>query len=105
MKLAIISHTEHYKKSDGTIVGWGPTVKEINYLLNIVDSIVHIAPLHPDKAPDSALGYNSDKIKFIALKKSGGKNFEKLSILTTAPHNLLKISKEIKEVDFMFYLF
>lgn len=101
MKIAIISHTEHYKRNDGTIVGWGPTIKEINKLLNIVDSIVHIAPLHQEEAPESALSYNSDKIKFIALKKSGGKGFQKLSLLTTAPYNLLKISNGIKDVDFV----
>ena len=99
MKIAIISHTEHYKKNDGTIVGWGPTIKEINNLLKVVDSIVHIAPLHEENAPNSALSYNSDKIKFIALKKSGGKKLGKLSILTTAPYNLMKISKGIKDVD------
>ena len=101
MKIAIISHTEHYRTADGTIVGWGPTILEINNLLNVVDSIVHIAPLHNQKAPESALSYNSDSIKFIALKESGGKGLEKLSILATAPYNLKKISAGIKDVDFV----
>ena len=101
MKIAIISHTEHYKKNDGTIVGWGPTIKEINNLLKIADSIVHIAPLHKESAPDSALSYTSDRIKFVSLKKSGGKGIEKLSILTRAPYNLVKIAKAIRDVDFV----
>jgi len=101
LKIAIISHTEHYKKNDGTIVGWGPTIKEINKLLNIASSIVHIAPLHQEEAPESALSYNSDKIKFIGLKKSGGKGIGKISILTTAPSNLMKISRGIKDADFV----
>ena len=37
MKLTIISHTEHYKLSDGTLVGWGPTITEINHLAEIFD--------------------------------------------------------------------
>ena len=40
MKLAIISHTEHYKLPDGSIVGWSPTVNEINHVLEIFDEWV-----------------------------------------------------------------
>ena len=43
MKLAIISHTEHYKTKAGTIVGWSPTVNEVNHLLEIFDEIYHVA--------------------------------------------------------------
>ena len=32
MKLAIISHTEHFTDENGNLVGWGPTIREINYL-------------------------------------------------------------------------
>ena len=101
MKIAIISHTEHYLDSSGKIKGWGPTIKEINKLLQIADSVVHIAPLHSEEAPVSALSYNSNKITFIPLKTSGGKGIKKLSILITAPSNLTRISKAIKDVDFI----
>ena len=30
MILAIISHTQHYKDKNGTIVGWGATVRELD---------------------------------------------------------------------------
>ena len=36
-KLAIISHTEHYYDSKGEIVGWEPTIREINHFSTIFD--------------------------------------------------------------------
>ena len=101
MKIAIISHTEHYRNNDGAIVGWGPTIKEINKLLEITDSIVHIAPFYNNPPPVSALEYCNDNIKYIPLKKSGGKGFQKLSIFKNLIHNLLQISKAIKDVDYI----
>ena len=101
MKIAIISHTEHYIDSSGKIKGWGPTIKEINKLASVTNSIVHIAPLHKTTAPKSALSYNSSKITFKALIPSGGKGFKKLSILFTAPLNLYKMFKILKDVDYI----
>jgi len=100
MKLAIISHTEHYKTEEGVIVGWGPTVSEINHLLNIFDTIYHIAMLHQENAPPSALPYISDRVKFIALKPSGGRTlFSKLETIFQAPRTITIVSKTLKEVD------
>jgi glycosyltransferase involved in cell wall biosynthesis len=99
LKIGIISHTEHYKDSNDKIVGWGPTIKELNHLSAIADTIYHMAPLHDKKAPESSLEYSSDKIVFIPLKPSGGKRWKKLSILYVAPYNLYKIMSVIKKVD------
>ena len=63
MRLVIVSHTSHYQK-EGRIVAWGPTVREINYLTEIFDEIVHIAPLHRDDAPETSLPYEEGRIKF-----------------------------------------
>ncbi len=99
MKLAIISHTPHYKKK-GKISGWGSTVREINHLLEIFDEIYHIAPLHTEEPPDSSIEYQSDKIKFISLKPYGGEDIrQKFSILFTAPYNLKKINSVLKKLD------
>lgn len=99
MKLAIISHTPHYIK-DKKIMGWGPTVREINNLTGIFDEIYHMAPLHKEDSPDSSISYNSDKINFIALKPFGGESFsDKLTILSTAYYNLKKISAVLDKVD------
>jgi glycosyltransferase involved in cell wall biosynthesis len=99
LKIAIISHTEHYLSENNTIVGWGPTIKELNCLAQICDVIYHIAPLHNCKSPGSALPYISNKIIFVPIYASGGAGFKKMSILFRAPINLYKIYKTIKKVD------
>ena len=101
MNLAIISHTEHYKNSDGTIVGWGPTISEINHLAQDFDEIYHIAFLHPGPPPPSSLPYLSSKIKFIPLKPVGGKGlFEKVKILVSIPSIINTVRHVLKKVDF-----
>ncbi|MBK8982155.1 MAG: glycosyltransferase family 4 protein [Ignavibacteria bacterium] len=101
MKLVIISHTPHYNK-DGKIVGWGPTVREINHLTKMFDRIKHIAPMHQEQAPGSSMRYNEDKVEFIPIKPYGGEKFsDKFSILTTAYHNLKIIRSALKKTDWV----
>ena len=38
-KLVIISHTRHYYSQNREIVGWEPTIREINYISKLFDSI------------------------------------------------------------------
>ena len=101
MKIAIISHTEHYRDSSGKIKGWGPTIKEINKLAIGTNSIVHIAPFHKGIAPESSLSYTEKNINYLPLKPSGGRGLRKLSILLNAPHNLFVIYKALKSIDFI----
>lgn len=98
MKLAIISHTSHYIK-DGETVGWGPTIREINHLADLFEEVYHIAPLYEKKAPASSLKYTNPKIKFIPLKPYGGEGMkDKISILTTAPHNIKQIKRIVRKL-------
>ncbi|TYA56668.1 glycosyltransferase [Formosa maritima] len=100
MKLAIISHTEHYKAADGTIVGWGPTITEINHLLEIFDTIYHVAMLHETDAPPSALPYVSHRIVFVPLPALGGNSLgAKCQLLWKAPKVLSIVNKTLKKVD------
>lgn len=100
MTLAIISHTEHYKTNDGTLVGWGPTITEINHLLEVFDTIYHIAMLHDKAAPASALPYISDRIVFVPLPALGGQNLSaKLQLLWKAPTVLSIINSTLKKAD------
>lgn len=98
----IISHTAHYYQN-GAVVGWGPTIREINHLTEIFDEIYHIAPLHKgEEAPNSSLPYISTAIKFIPLKPYGGSGLkDKLKVLTTAPFNLGQIKRILPEVDWI----
>ena len=64
------------------IVGFAPTVLEINYLSKYFDSIFHIAVLQKDKkVPKNTIEYNSEKIRFIPVKPFGGNNFLKKPLL------------------------
>lgn len=100
MKLAIISHTEHYRNSEGEIVGWGPTVTEINHLIQDFEKIYHLAFFHPEDPPPSSLPYTSADIEFIALPASGGRNLiKKAGILTKMPATLRIIERTLKKVD------
>jgi len=100
MKLAIISHTRHYKDQSGQIVGWGPTVREINYLLDVFEEVYHCAPLHSGSAPGFVLPYESEKIRFVPLKPSGGESIiDKFSVLLSAPANILTVRATLNNVD------
>jgi len=100
VKLTIISHTEHYQTTDGIIVGWGPTINELNYLTKIFDEIVHIAMLHPTSPPQSALPYTSAKIKFVPLPVLGGKTMgSKLKTIFNSAKVISIVKRELKTTD------
>ncbi|EMQ95526.1 Glycosyltransferase [Xanthomarina gelatinilytica] len=101
MKLTIISHTEHYQLDDGSIVGLGSTVTEINQLLGIFDTITHVAMLHDTPAPPSALPYSSNSITFVGLPAVGGTTWAaKLQLLLQAPNILVQIHRALKQADY-----
>jgi glycosyltransferase involved in cell wall biosynthesis len=101
MKLAIISHTNHYFDQSGSIVGWGPTVSELNHLSPHFETIYHIAVLHKlVETPASAIPYTSNNIKLVPLPVTGGKTLlAKLNIITAIPVVLSTIRKTLSEVD------
>lgn len=95
MKLLIISNMSHYYRK-GEIVGWGPTVQEIDHLSKIFTEIRHIACLHPGEAPASALPYSSDNISFSFLPPAGGQSWsDKLEILRLTPLYLRTILTQL----------
>ncbi len=100
MKLAIISHTEHYCNSEGAIVGWGPTVTEINHLAEDFEEIVHVAFLHKGNPPASSLPYTASNIKFVPIKPVGGKGMRaKAGIVFRAPRIINTIRTVLRQVD------
>lgn len=100
MKLLILSHTEHYTNTDGDIVGWGPTISEINFLATQSTHVYHMAFYFNDEAPPSALPYTQKNITFIPLKPVGGKGIlDKLKIVYQAPKILWKVHKALQKVD------
>jgi glycosyltransferase involved in cell wall biosynthesis len=99
MKLLVISHTPHYKLED-CLVGWGPTIREVDCLAGLFDEVVHVAPLHAEAAPISSLPYNSHRVRFRAIPPVGGESFrDKIDILKELPKYLKAIYQEIHLAD------
>ena len=72
MKLAVISHTEHYLDAAGQVHGWAATVRELSRLAPLFDEVVHLAPLHPGSPPASAAPYTSPRLELRPLRPTGG---------------------------------
>jgi glycosyltransferase involved in cell wall biosynthesis len=99
VKLVIVSHTPHYRSAAG-IVGWGPTVREIDHLAELFREVVHIAPLHEAAAPESAMPYRSVRVRMVAVRPAGGERArDKLGILLRAPGWARAILREAVDAD------
>ncbi len=99
MNLLVVSHTPHYRR-EGQIVGWGPTVREIDHLATLFDRVIHVAPLHGETAPASALPYHSRHIELRAVPPSGGRRLrEKVGILTCAPAYARTILRALRSAE------
>jgi glycosyltransferase involved in cell wall biosynthesis len=99
MRLLIISHTPHYIR-DGEVVGWGATIREIDHLATLSESVVHIAPLYGETAPASAVAYQSPRVRLRAVAPAGGEWFaDKLSILLRYPSYIRVILHEALSAD------
>ena len=100
MKLAVISHTRHYLDDTGRLKGWGPTVRELNYLSQYFEEIVHVACLHREPPPASALEYSGTNIRFVEIPPSGGKGLAaKISVISESYKVIRAVRKILSEVD------
>jgi glycosyltransferase involved in cell wall biosynthesis len=98
--LTVISHTEHYLGADKSIRGWGPTVREINFLAGHFKKVIHVAVLHEGLPPASALPYESHNITLMPLPHSGGKSLiEKAGVLRHAPAVINAVSEAVSVSD------
>jgi glycosyltransferase involved in cell wall biosynthesis len=97
-KLVIISHTAHQTHPVHGLVGWGPTVREINFLADYWDEIVHVACLEPVIPAGSSLPYSSSKISLVPIPTFGGAHWwQKFDIITKAPKVLFAVHNAIKD--------
>jgi phosphatidylinositol alpha-1,6-mannosyltransferase len=98
-KIVVISDTPHYRRG-GTIVGWGPTVRELDQLSTLFDELVHVAPVSDETAEANSLPYESDRVRVRQLRPSGGERLvDKLRILNRAPEYLGVALSEMKDAD------
>lgn len=99
MRLLVISHTPHYKQ-DGALMGWGATVRELDQLAGLFTEVVHLAPLHPETAPESSRPYASQNIRYVDVKPAGGKNLRaKVLILGEVFSWLKAMRRELRQAD------
>ena len=99
MRLLVISHTEHFRR-DGQVVGWGPTVRELGRLARLFDELVHVAPLHEEPAPASALLYEASNVRYVPVPPAGGESVtSKLGILRAWPVYLRVLLRELPRCD------
>jgi glycosyltransferase involved in cell wall biosynthesis len=85
VRLMVVSHTPHYGTVDAP-VGWGSTVRELDHLASLFDEVVHIAPLHQEAAPPTALPYEAVNLILRPVKPSGGRRLiDKVGIFRVAP--------------------
>lgn len=97
-KLVIISHTSHQIHPAYGLVGWGPTVREINFLADYWDEIVHVACLETETAAGSSLPYSSSNIGFVPIPPFGGAHWwQKFDILFKAPRVLFAVHNAVKD--------
>ncbi len=97
--LLIISHTPHYLQ-DGRVVGWGPTVREIDNFSRLFERIIHLAVMYPGSAPLSSLFYQADNIEFVPVPPAGGEFFtDKLTVLKSYPGYLRTIHETINRLQ------
>jgi glycosyltransferase involved in cell wall biosynthesis len=99
MRLLIISHMAHYRRGE-QIVGWGPTVQEIDHLAKLFSEIRHVGCLYSVEAPASALPYSSARVSFVPVPPAGGPHgIDKLGILARAPLYVRTILRELPSAD------
>jgi glycosyltransferase involved in cell wall biosynthesis len=99
MKLLIISNMPHYLR-DGQVVGWGPTVQEIDHLAQLFDSIDHIGCLHEGTAPANALSYSTNRLRFVPVPPAGGTRLpDKVATLAHFPGYARTILRELPGAD------
>lgn len=99
MRLLVVSHTPHYRR-EGQLVGWGPTVRELSYLAELFDSLVHVAPVYDEPAPDSAQAYDSARVRVRPVRPAGGAGLsDKMAIVNQYPDYARAISREMAAAD------
>ncbi|HEY5952012.1 MAG TPA: glycosyltransferase [Kofleriaceae bacterium] len=100
MKLVIISNMAHYRRADGTIVGHGATARELSVLAELFDEVRHVACLHAEPPPASALPYTAANLELVPVPPAGGDDvLAKLDIFRKLPLYAATIRRELRGAD------
>jgi glycosyltransferase involved in cell wall biosynthesis len=100
MKLVIISNMAHYRRADGVIIGHGATARELDQLATLFDRVSHVACLHDEPPPASALPYSAANIALVTVPPAGGDSVgAKLGIVGHFPLYARTILRELDDAD------
>lgn len=98
-RLTIISAMPHHVR-DGRVVGWGPTVRELDQLATRFERVRHVACLSEEPAPASALPYTANNLELVPVPPSGGQGIRgKLDVLRVCPIYIRTILRELRDTD------
>ena len=99
MKLVVISNMAHYRR-DGGIVGHGATSRELSAVAALFDEVRHVACLHDEPAPASALPYTASNLELVPVRPTGGpRALDKLSIVAAMPEYVRVMQRELATAD------
>jgi glycosyltransferase involved in cell wall biosynthesis len=96
----VVSHTEHYRAADNSIVAFGPTTRELDHLATLASELVHIAPLHDGPAPGMALPYRAPNVRHVTVPPAGGdRTVDRLLAMGAVPRWAITINRELRSAD------
>lgn len=99
MRLLVVSHTPHHRTAAG-LAGWSSTVRELDHLSSLFESVCHVAPVHPEPIHDSAAIYRSGRIRVREVPAAGGGSWmDKADILRRWPVHTAAIREELENSD------
>lgn len=98
-RMVVVSHTPHHEGREG-VVGFGPTLRELDELASLFVELVHVAPLYPGAPPGDALPYRSPHVRYVPVRSTGGGTVgQRLSALRAVPEWVRSINKELNSAD------
>jgi glycosyltransferase involved in cell wall biosynthesis len=84
----------------GDVLGWGPTVREIDYVADLFDEVVHVGCLDVMPAPAAFRRYSRTNIRFVGVTRSGGTTLAaKLGIFWRMAEYVRVITRELAAAD------
>jgi len=99
MKLVVVSHTPHYGGAIG-MLGFEPTVREIDHLATLFEEVTHVAPVHDVPAPGCAGAYAAQNVRVRPVGPAGGTGLkDKVGVLLRVPEYACAIREELRSAD------
>lgn len=99
-RIVVVSHTAHYRADDGSTVGFGPTLRELDHLASLASELVHVAPLYPGPPPGMVLPNTASNIRHVPVRPAGGpRKIDRLCALAAVPRWARTINRELRHAD------